>query len=218
MQSYSEIGKLLNRVNELDPKLAKELNDSFGTDDAAAGILSKGHDFMMRLDRERRAFMVSQIATTARNIATAGMRFTMESGANFIESSLYHLGKSGSAILRGEASMEGARTGLKEIANDTFGAMAYLIDAGGSKQLTEHLLKHNPRLARIMDRTLQEVDVDQNLSWLARKVNTLNMIQDGYFRRAIFNETVNKEPNTPCLLYTSPSPRDGLLSRMPSSA
>ena len=25
-------------------------------------------------------------------------------------------------------------------------------------------------------------------------------------------------PYTPCLLYTSPSPRDGLLSRMPSSA
>ena len=27
-----------------------------------------------------------------------------------------------------------------------------------------------------------------------------------------------KEANMPCLLYTSPSPRDGLLSRMPSSA
>ena len=26
------------------------------------------------------------------------------------------------------------------------------------------------------------------------------------------------EVNKPCLLYTSPSPRDGLLSRMPSSA
>ena len=26
------------------------------------------------------------------------------------------------------------------------------------------------------------------------------------------------EPYTTCLLYTSPSPRDGLLSRMPSSA
>ena len=26
------------------------------------------------------------------------------------------------------------------------------------------------------------------------------------------------EEPTPCLLYTSPSPRDGLLSRMPSSA
>ena len=30
----------------------------------------------------------------------------------------------------------------------------------------------------------------------------------------------HEDPNTPntCLLYTSPSPRDGLLSRMPSSA
>ena len=26
------------------------------------------------------------------------------------------------------------------------------------------------------------------------------------------------EPSSTCLLYTSPSPRDGLLSRMPSSA
>ena len=26
------------------------------------------------------------------------------------------------------------------------------------------------------------------------------------------------DPMSPCLLYTSPSPRDGLLSRMPSSA
>ena len=31
----------------------------------------------------------------------------------------------------------------------------------------------------------------------------------------VFSETVKLNP---CLLYTSPSPRDGLLSRMPSSA
>ena len=31
-------------------------------------------------------------------------------------------------------------------------------------------------------------------------------------------ELVGGRPNVPCLLYTSPSPRDGLLSRMPSSA
>ena len=30
--------------------------------------------------------------------------------------------------------------------------------------------------------------------------------------------TIGIDPNTTCLLYTSPSPRDGLLSRMPSSA
>ena len=42
---------------------------------------------------------------------------------------------------------------------------------------------------------------------------------------ALFNELLNLEAEYPrykysysCLLYTSPSPRDGLLSRMPSSA
>ena len=36
---------------------------------------------------------------------------------------------------------------------------------------------------------------------------------DDWFRRAF-----GREQADPCLLYTSPSPRDGLLSRMPSSA
>ena len=35
------------------------------------------------------------------------------------------------------------------------------------------------------------------------------------FKKAV---ELAKEHNTNCLLYTSPSPRDGLLSRMPSSA
>ena len=32
------------------------------------------------------------------------------------------------------------------------------------------------------------------------------------------NEGTERAGTSPCLLYTSPSPRDGLLSRMPSSA
>ena len=34
----------------------------------------------------------------------------------------------------------------------------------------------------------------------------------------LFSEWGNRELHYCCLLYTSPSPRDGLLSRMPSSA
>ena len=37
-------------------------------------------------------------------------------------------------------------------------------------------------------------------------------------RRALFNRAPTVDPVQICLLYTSPSPRDGLLSRMPSSA
>ena len=55
------------------------------------------------------------------------------------------------------------------------------------------------------------------------------LIQSGFLARKDFWAAQNcvqfyryphDAPNTPntCLLYTSPSPRDGLLSRMPSSA
>ena len=43
---------------------------------------------------------------------------------------------------------------------------------------------------------------------------------NGGFGNLHFKTSVNQAPrrSNPCLLYTSPSPRDGLLSRMPSSA
>ena len=49
--------------------------------------------------------------------------------------------------------------------------------------------------------------------------------QLGEIQRATFNDAIKSffeancpQIDKPCLLYTSPSPRDGLLSRMPSSA
>ena len=38
------------------------------------------------------------------------------------------------------------------------------------------------------------------------------------FRLTVATNNYNRDLNYSCLLYTSPSPRDGLLSRMPSSA
>ena len=38
------------------------------------------------------------------------------------------------------------------------------------------------------------------------------------FKDAVQHEDIMENLNNSCLLYTSPSPRDGLLSRMPSSA
>ena len=193
MASYSNMGKLIKRTRELDPATAQKIEDAFGKEDATVSLLSKAHDFMMKLDRERRAFMVSQIATTARNVATAGMRLGMEGVAKTMESSLYHLGKAAGSVARGEVSVAGVQRGLRQIAVDGWGTLAYLADAGGSKQLATTLLQHNPRLSRIMDRSLQEVDVDQTLSRPARLVNTLNILQDTYFRRAVFNESVAKQ-------------------------
>ena len=53
-----------------------------------------------------------------------------------------------------------------------------------------------------------ENKIKENLSWLGLDWNkTFNQSE----RNSLYNLNI-------CLLYTSPSPRDGLLSRMPSSA
>ena len=46
------------------------------------------------------------------------------------------------------------------------------------------------------------------------------LVELNYLERLVKNsgEFINETSLNPCLLYTSPSPRDGLLSRMPSSA
>ena len=53
------------------------------------------------------------------------------------------------------------------------------------------------------------------------KTTVLQLLLNPQVEFAEPNFLITKEdatPNDPCLLYTSPSPRDGLLSRMPSSA
>ena len=49
------------------------------------------------------------------------------------------------------------------------------------------------------------------------KMNYINQVDDSLRRFLVFEPRGYAQMST-CLLYTSPSPRDGLLSRMPSSA
>ena len=44
------------------------------------------------------------------------------------------------------------------------------------------------------------------------------LVEDPMSRLCLSNQVIFKILSILCLLYTSPSPRDGLLSRMPSSA
>ena len=70
------------------------------------------------------------------------------------------------------------------------------------------------------------VDKNSNLHYIIGKVSfTAEQLADNY--AAAMDEVLRAKPNSSkgryvqkavCLLYTSPSPRDGLLSRMPSSA
>ena len=192
---FGKAGKVFKRLKEIDPEFQKRWENLYGIESETLGVMGKAYSMMQKLDRNRRALMVTQLSTTIRNVATGGMRLTMEMGANAIETSIYHLGKATSSLLKGEASVQGIKNGLRDMSRDAFGTLSFIADSGQTKEISEALLKHNPRLWRQIDRSLQEVGADttDDLWRFSKWANTLNMAQDRFFRRAVFSASVDKQ-------------------------
>ena len=85
------------------------------------------------------------------------------------------------------------------------------------KRFEMHKIMNNLDEGTIQDRTIYE-----DVEIFAKKLHELGNISDRDYENysGLFSVMVSylKKPDLICLLYTSPSPRDGLLSRMPSSA
>ena len=203
LQTASQVGKIIKGVREIDPELAKAIiGDSRA--DSIIGFTSKAHSFMQRVDRERRALMVTQIATTVRNVATAGTRLTMDMAADLMESSLYQIGRGADAGMTGNAPV-GAVGSIKNIVRDSFGRLERMRHATGTAELTDALLKHNPRLAGRLDRTIEEQGAGESLSKVTRMLNGLNIAQDLFFRRAVFTDTIDKRLRRAGVIVNNPT-------------
>ena len=193
LQTASPLGKFIKGLRESDPELVKEFDKKFGKNNATTSVIGNAYDFMLRLDRERRALMVTQVATTVRNVATGVMRVGLEGGANLVESSIYNIGRGLTSASKLQFSGKGTWKGMKDIYYDTFDTLLRTIDGFESKELTESLLKYNPALLRQIDRSMQEVTGNQSLSKTTRWLNGLNMAQDKMFRRAVFTASIDKQ-------------------------
>ena len=197
LQTDSPLGKFLKEYKEFDPKFKSEFEKKFGKEDATSSMFTKAHNFMQRLDRERRALMVTQLSTTVRNVATGGMRVTFEIGSNLAESLMYNIGRGVNSALKGDFSKDGIQKSIGDIVRDTFGTLTGLNVVGSgafrASEITSQLLKYNPRLAAQMDRSLQEVGADQSLSSITRFLNKANMAQDILFRKAVFTAKLDKQ-------------------------
>ena len=182
------LGKLRNKLMTLDPALKSRLDELYGGPEEVTSSMGGAYNFLKRLDRERRALMVTQLATTARNVATGLSVVTFETLANTMEATLYHLGKA----FKGKS--EGFSVGLQDWAKDSFGLLYRFVRQGQSKEIADFLLENNPRLSKIMFRTLGDVGEKESetLSSFARYANTLNITQDAFFRRAFFSDYVTK--------------------------
>jgi len=195
-----ELGKMRKVMNELAPEHKERLNKLYGKPEDTSNIYSKTYGFIRKADRERRALMVTQIATTARNVATGISVVGFETAASLMEASIYHFGKS----LRKKQTdanwwskninpVKDYRSSVSDIMKDSFGLLGSIVNQQNSDELSRFVLRHNPKLQKTLLRTVQEAGSEADLSRFSMFFNRINLAQDAFFRRAFFSNSIDKK-------------------------
>jgi len=190
MQQYSVASRAMNKLKEIDPEFKKLADELFGKPDeytSAMGWIGKG---VSRVERESKAFVVSGIGTTVRNVLGTIPVLTYTSAASVIEGTIYTTGK----VLSDGASGQRLQTlkrGIADTMKDAFSVYGYLAKTDLSDEVTNSLLEHNPSIRNNILSATQEGG-NKDLSQAAQLFNSLNATQDAWFRKAIFNASVEK--------------------------
>ena len=192
MQGYSALARTLKKVGEIDPEAQKLIDDLYGRDHEAVSMMGNTLRAINRLERESKAIVVSGIGTTVRNVMGTGTAMTFDAASKLIEGSLYSTGKALTGMATGTYKQGDITRGLTDTVKDAFSTFGHMADAGLTAETVDMLLKDNPRLQNQLFSALQESNTS-DLSKVARVVNTLNVAQDVFFRRAIFASTVDRQ-------------------------
>jgi len=177
-------------MGEDDPDLAKKLKAIYGTKDDTRGAVATIYDILRRADRETRAMMVTQIATTARNVLSGAAYLSFGAAAKALEGTIYGVGKSLQAVTSGTASIQGTKSGTAQIVKDATSTLMAVMNNKDSKALAHAMLESTPKLHGTLFRSLQETG-NETLSNFTRAMNGLNMAQDTVLRSGVFTDSVN---------------------------
>jgi hypothetical protein len=192
LQSLSVVARLQNKLKNIDPAAAAELNKMYGDRGAITSAFTGIKDFGMRLDRELKGLMVSQLSTTIRNAFSGVSVITFGTAAEAIESSLYRIGKTAGELATGKPITGSFTGGIKGVYDDAVRSAFYLGQRDLSAEVTESLLNGTPALYRKMIKTTGEAGPN-DLSYPVRLANTFNVAQDAFFRKAMFTSSVEKQ-------------------------
>lgn len=190
MQQYSTASKTLNRLRQIDPDVAKQVDALYSKPDEYTSALGYLGGAFNRLERESKALIVSGIGTTVRNIMGTGVGLTFNSAASVIEGALMTVGKTLSPEAKG-ARFSTLTTSIGDTIDNAFGTWGYLRKNDLASEVTDKLLEHNPSIRSSILSSMQEDSTD--LSKVARMANALNVAQDAFFRKAIFANAVEKK-------------------------
>jgi len=192
LQAYSVLARLQNKLKNIDPAAAKEVDLMYGKRNTLTSAFTGLYDLSLRLDRELKALMVSQVATTIRNGFSGLTVITFGTASEAIESSLYRMGKTAYELGSGKPLTGSFTGGIKGVYDDAVRTAFYLGQNNLSSDVAERLLAGSPTLRGRILRTVGENEASE-LSKVAQVANTLNVAQDAFFRKAIFTASVEKQ-------------------------
>ena len=190
MQQYSAASKVLKRMTEIDPVIKQQVDELFAKPDSQVTALGRVGQAIRFAERESKAFIVSGIGTTVRNVLGTTVGLTYNSAASLIEGALYTVGRTLDGAAKGQRLTTAMRS-LGDTMSDAFSVYGYMAKGGLSTEVTDTLLQHNPALRNNILSATQESSTTE-LSKAAQVFNTLNVAQDAFFRKAIFNAAVEK--------------------------
>jgi hypothetical protein len=148
--SGSQAGKVLNKLSQI--KRARPINEMKELERVATQARqSQIRSNIMRIEGIRRGGLVSQLATAARNVTSAGIRAPLDSLGNVMDTALYNMGEVQGL---GAKTKAGATSLLsKENWKDSFANMKYMFgpeQRGDTKDYVEFIL-NRPELAKQYD-------------------------------------------------------------------
>ena len=148
--SGSEAGKVLNRLSQV--KRARPLNEMQQLQRAATEAQQgQIRNTIMRIEGVRRGGLVSQIATAARNLTSAGIRAPLEVLGDVMDTAIYNAGVEKGVVNKGVA---GAKAFVsRENWSGSFNSMRYMFGADAKIDAAEYVdfILERPELSKQFD-------------------------------------------------------------------
>jgi hypothetical protein len=192
LQPYSALAKFLDRLSNIDSKAAKVIDEIYGKEEEMVSVPGALLRTVQKGERETKSIVVGAISTGSANFLGTGTYVTLESAAMALDRVTYTFGKALQTAVKGEYEKGQISRDLERSLKDSIGIFTYLLDKGLARKTVDKLLESDPQIGPIIFKSLQETGIEE-VSKAARFVNALNVAQDGYFRRAVFAASVERQ-------------------------
>ena len=166
--SGSTAGQVLNKLSQI--KRARPVNEMVAMQQAAT---IKNQDTfrntVMRIENIRRGGLVSQIATAARNLTSAGIRAPLESLGNVLDTAMYEIGKGN--IIKGTTSL--SPIALKLPTRDALSPVKFSNNWKDSFRHMKYMFDNPKETKEIVDFILERPELTGQFDLLFNNINEI---------------------------------------------